>query len=451
MSYGPGTPLQIPGMPLAGFLPRSADRAAYVAAITAAVGQAPGANFGLNQFCYHLDLANFIIAGNYTHTNTTPADNLTVFAPSYSLVTAGPSGGTGFEAIAAEALGGKYYVLTAISTFHPPLPPSISYTLSVSGPNLSPTSSVSIGFPGGGFLVVQMGMRLINSKLYLFGNFTHIIVGGTTYTRAGIVVIDPATLTVLSDTFPITPATSFVTDVRGTATDIFVTGFRSLSATGSTAKGIFKFDAITGALDATFYATFCNTDTQDDPGQRLAIDEVNGFVYISGNFLEMNNSDPANPGVSRTALAQLDIITGSLTSWNPVLGTLNIDPSSSRPFFQVWGIEADPVTGNVYVGGCVNSVNGTPFGLIGDVLVFGLDPSATITAVQLVGTTSPGGFSNSAIENMLLNNGDLIVVGSFSTVGGSARGRGFSVSTTTGLLGSFNPKFDGAGISVRYG
>lgn len=136
----------------------------------------------------------------------------------------------------------------------------------------------------------------------------------------------------------------------------------------------------------------------------VAEDQVNGLLYIVGNFTTIS-------GQPRNRAACININTGALTSWNPnVTG-------------QVWSIALSG--SSVYLGGDISDVGGNARSFVAEVdAATGLPTSWAPVLDNRVGAIQVGG-------------GNVYVGGRFTTVNGVSKTRIAAIDATTGNATSF--------------
>ncbi|NHA66598.1 fibronectin type III domain-containing protein [Phycicoccus flavus] len=105
----------------------------------------------------------------------------------------------------------------------------------------------------------------------------------------------------------------------------------------------------------------------------------------------------------------------------------------------VWSLELTPDGGSVYVGGSFTAVGGTARGNLARV---GLSSGAV---------ASWRADTNGQVRDTALHDGQLYVVGSFSTVGGQSRGRGATLDPGSAAVGAWNPRANSGIRSVAFG
>jgi hypothetical protein len=159
-------------------------------------------------------------------------------------------------------------------------------------------------------------------------------------------------------------------------------------------------------------------------GTVRAVTQVGSTVYVGGDFTQAVLSDGTQ--TPRQYLAAIDASTGALTAWQPL------------PNDQVFAIDSDPATGDVYVGGAFTAVGGSArrhlaaFGPSGTLLSWHPSTSASVRAVDVS------------------SSGVIYVGGSFSFAAGSSRSRLAAFDRAGGLL-SWSPAANAAVYDLEIG
>lgn len=249
-------------------------------------------------------------------------------------------------------------------------------------------------------------VSVLGSTVYVAGDFTSI--GGES--RPSVAALSATTATATSWNAQAGSADD-VTDILATATAIYVGG-RFTSMGGQSRGGLAALDPSTGS------ATSWNPNVNGAFGMRLALS--GSTLFLVGQFETVG-------GQSRRGTAAVDATTGALKSWNPqpTGGLVNTVAAAG---------------GNVYVGGdfygagpAIGSVRG-----LARVLSDGtLDTDWNANPTQPTQPWNPEGVAN--VAALIADGSTLYAAGTFTTIGGQARGGLAALNTGTGSVTSWNP------------
>ncbi|MGE4070327.1 MAG: hypothetical protein AB7E72_04065 [Lysobacterales bacterium] len=241
------------------------------------------------------------------------------------------------------------------------------------------------------------GLLLDGNTLYARGLFSSI--GGQTRSR----------LAALDVTLNTNNATAFVADLNASARDmaragttLYVVGFFT-SASGEPRSYIAAFDAVTGSLSTW------------NPGADrpvYAIDIVDDFIYLGGDFTQINNQ-------FRNKLALLRGSTGAVLPFDP-----NVGPSAAIV------TELLVSDGKVYASGQFTNVGGQPRGSIAVVDAF--TGQATDPVISIVPAINPSIAKRGNILYMAAGTG-------LGTVQGVALSNVAALDVTTGSVTDWRP------------
>jgi hypothetical protein len=177
----------------------------------------------------------------------------------------------------------------------------------------------------------------------------------------------------------------------------------------------------TGALTAW------NPDT-NNLVYALAVDPVDGTVYLGGEFLALAVTTATS--FARTRIAAVDPVTGTPTAWNP-----------GGPNGRVAALALSPDRSTLYVGGTFGTIAGVARARLGSLTTAGtgsltsFDPGLNAETIALAfdetGTT-------------------LFATGAFTTVaaGATVRNRAAAWSVPSGTLTPWNPNLNNAGWAL---
>ena len=162
------------------------------------------------------------------------------------------------------------------------------------------------------------------------------------------------------------------------------------------------------------------------PIHAIAIDEMTGIVYVSGEFTKVGE-------IERSGLAAIGT-DGNLTSWNPSVDGVHIPPKEEGQEVGPYRvINALAISGStIYVGGVFTSINGMERNNLAAIGTNGIlqnwNPNVSIGYVNAL-----------AVKDSIVYIG-----GEFSTIGGEKRNKLAAVSTD-GVLQDWNPDAGMAG------
>jgi len=246
-----------------------------------------------------------------------------------------------------------------------------------------------------------------NGNLYMGGDFTSI--GGTA--RTDIAKINAADSSL---------NTSFIPSLGGEVDALALDGAGNIYAGGQFSGHIAKLNTSTGAAAGTFVV---NANNKVDA---LALDSQ-GNLYIGGLFTSFNSGS-----VARNYIAKLNPVNGAVDT--------NFIPNANG---DVLALACDN-NGYIYAGGCYTSISGTSCNSIAKLV------TSTGAAVGTFNPSISNGSSSVTISAIELDtSGDVYIGGQFNTVNGTASkfnlaaittGTGANVSSfnTTGADGSIS-------------
>jgi hypothetical protein len=159
----------------------------------------------------------------------------------------------------------------------------------------------------------------------------------------------------------------------------------------------------------------------DTPTYRI---ETNGYIYAityNGNHAYIGGYFTTVGGESRNNLAEIDLTTGLVTSWNPGV--------SSAGYSQVNSLAISGST--IYVGGLFETAGGQSRNNLAEIsLSTGLATAWNPNVTGSVGT---------AVNSLVISNTTLYIGGYFSAAGGQSRNNLAEISLSTGLATAWNP------------
>jgi hypothetical protein len=259
---------------------------------------------------------------------------------------------------------------------------------------------------------VVTSMQIVGNLLYVGGNFTSI--GSSN--RLRLAALDLATGRA-SGWNP--GASALVTDLEVVGDTVYVAGtFTSVgggNGTGSIRNRI-------AALSATSNAALAWNPNSG--GAVLAIAASGNTVYAAGSFANIGNQN-------RNRVAALDATSGLALDWDP---NANDD------------VRTLELSGNtVFVGGDFTTIAGESRPGLAAI-------DAAVSAVApwnpLVSTLAFGGVPQ--VQLLLVNGNDLLVAGSFNSIGGVARGNLAALSAATGEATGWNPDANSNVLALAY-
>jgi hypothetical protein len=185
---------------------------------------------------------------------------------------------------------------------------------------------------------------------------------------------------------------------------------------GSSRKNLAAFNLSTGALLSWAPVATGTTATFDNTAVR-SMKIKDNQLYIGGLFLNVNGS-------TRPNLAAIDLTTGTLTAWNPVVG----DGKTTIQFVNTLDISGS----TVYIGGMFNLING-----IARTHLAAVDATTGIPAAWAPEVNGSG------ITKLIVKNSTVYVLGDFpKSIGGAYRPYGIAaLDATSGLATTWNPVF----------
>jgi hypothetical protein len=167
----------------------------------------------------------------------------------------------------------------------------------------------------------------------------------------------------------------------------------------------------------TTAASFTPNINPSASGVVYAIAKSGSNIYMGGSFTSISPSNAPSNSTAVTNLAAFNASTGAIvTTFKP-----NVNNT-------VWAVLPGPTPGTVYVGGSFNTINGSTSHLA---LIDGT------TGAVVPGWKSPS--MNGAVNRMVMANGQLLVGGFFTTVGGQSHQGLASLNPTTGAVTSYVP------------
>lgn len=183
---------------------------------------------------------------------------------------------------------------------------------------------------------------------------------------------------------------------------------------GSNRKNLAAFNLSTGALLSWAPVATGTTATFDNTAVR-SMKIKDNLLYIGGLFLNVNGS-------TRPNLAAIDLTTGTINAWNPIVG----DGKTTIQFVNSLDISGS----TVYIGGMFNLINGI---------------ARTHLAAVDAATGTPAAWApevnGSGITKLIVKNSTVYVLGDFpKSIGGAYRPYGIAaLDATSGLATAWNP------------
>lgn len=152
----------------------------------------------------------------------------------------------------------------------------------------------------------------------------------------------------------------------------------------------------------------------------LVFNESGSIAYVGGSFNSIS-------GQTRSRIAAIDTTTGQVTPWNPLIGGSGAVSVSS--------IELDESNNIAYVGGSFGTFNGQTRQSLAAIDLTTGQPTEWSPTV----TSTVSGAANVYAMELNKNTNNLYIGGFFTTVNGETRNRLASFDTVTGALTSWNP------------
>ena len=291
-------------------------------------------------------------------------------------------------------------------------------------------------------------MESDGTNIYLGGSFSQ--VNGNARPCAASVLKSDASITTWNPNLSGGSVYKLIID----GSNIYLAGFFT-TVGGNSSRGLARVDNVNGSYDAGFTQSVSNY---------VRDMELSGTtLYVGGYFTTVG-------GVSRTNLVAINTSTNSLTSWNPDMDT----------YSSVYDLEIDGstlyATGNGLNSGAMIAGGVERTGIIGlntstalptswdpglsssvesiaiyDSEIFLSTESFLVDATQrkyLLELDSNGDVtdfdaqSDGPVNNLIVDNDSLFVVGAFSTIGGEVREDVAKLDRTTGLSTSWNTNQD---------
>jgi|GEM_PF-3660309 hypothetical protein len=245
-------------------------------------------------------------------------------------------------------------------------------------------------------------LQLANDKLYIGGNFSS--------PRPGLITIDPSNGNDIGKDFKVIPGG--VTGIRLMNSKLFLFG-SFLTILDSEPSYVSCLDPTTDTI-VSWNARIAGANSQERGGI---------FKFSNGNYL-IGGSFPTLQGKARTYLAEIDLLTGTPTEWNPSFSfPLGVEVIQAMHIYQ----------NRLYVGGsfsAINSKSRTRFAAF--------DLSNEIPQLNEL-NISISGFTNS-IRKISDFDSRIFISGGFNSVNGTTINHIFSLDPNTDQISfSFNP------------
>jgi hypothetical protein len=261
-----------------------------------------------------------------------------------------------------------------------------------------------------GYMTAVSAATPFGSDLYIGGNFTS--VGGLTRNR--IAKLDEASGSVDGTFNPNSDGTVNVIIVSGS--DLFTAGYFT-SIGGLARNGLAKINMTDGTADGIF----------NPNANSYAIETI----ALSGSDLYVGGSFTAIGGLPRSRVAKINTTTGTAD------GTFNPSASSTVYVISVYNSSA-------FLGGGFHSVGGLFRSKVAKI-----DITTGIVDETFVPSLIEGGVPWPEVWAMALSDSDLIIGGSFTTIGGLTRNNIAKISSETGATDlTFDPNSNNRVLTI---